>query len=184
MYIVSTIVKDKKENKVKEIIDLINPFIKHGAIILSSETRNFLSFFSPSPIKHCSFIFLENKKIFIIEICELGYKKTLLEDFLKYKDEFYIFYYKDLNIMNKTMNYIEKYKGKKYGFLNKDDQYCFKLIFSVYNDALNNKFKTMKEFIPVFVIMNKEFINSNSILLSKDFLPQCCIIKNKFIKFK
>lgn len=170
-------------NNVDKIIDLLNPYIKHGGIILSSESRNLLSFFSPSPIKHCSFFFLEKNDIFIIDICETGYKKRKFKDFLKYKDEFYIFYYKDLNAMNKSMNYIENYKDKAYGFINEDKQYCFKLIFSIYNDVYNKKFKSMKEFIPVFIILNKEFINSNSILLSKDFIPQCCIIKNKFITF-
>lgn len=180
MFLLSLKFINAERTNINNLIIKIKPFLLHGCIILSSNFNIIMSYISPSPIKHCSFCYIRNNKYYIIEISEKGFNITTLYDFLKTKPNIYIFYYKNIDIMNKTMQYIYDYKDKKYGFF-KDQEYCYKLLFDIYNNALGNIYNNISDFIPSFKILNTEYINSNSILCSKDFFMKCCIINNKFI---
>lgn len=169
-----------ERTNINDLIIKLKPFLLHGCIVLSSNFNIIMSYVSPSPIKHCSFCYIRNDKYYIIEISETGFNVLTLYDFLKCKLNIYIFYYKDIKIMSETMNYIYNYKDKKYGFF-KDQEYCYKLLFNIYNDVYGHIYNNISDFIPSFKILNTEYINSNSILVSKDFFMKCCIINNKFI---
>jgi hypothetical protein len=163
------------------LIEKLKPYLLHGAVILSTNFNVIASYISPSPIKHCSFCYIKDNKYYIIEISEKGFNVLTLYDFLKIKLNIYIFYYKDIEIMGKTMQYIFNYKDKKYGFF-KDQEYCYKLLFDIYNDTLGNIYKNINDFIPSFKIFNKEYINSNSLITSNNFYMKCCLIDDYFIK--
>lgn len=180
MFLLSLKFNNGERTNINELIIKLKPYLLHGCIVLSSNFNIIVSYISPSPIKHCSFCYIKDNNYYIIEISEHGFKISKLYDFLKIKLNIYIFYYKDLDIMKKTMDYIYNYKDKKYGFF-KEQEYCFKLLFDIYNDALGNIYKSINEFIPTFKILSTEYINSNSILASKNFLFKCCIIDNYFI---
>lgn len=180
MFLLSLKFNNGERTNINDLIIKIKPFLIHGCIVLSSNFNIIMSYVSPSPIKHCSFCYIRNDKYYIIEISEKGFNILTLYNFLKLKLNIYIFYYKDIKIMNKTMNYIYNYKDKKYGFF-KDQEYCYKLLFNIYNDVHGNIYNNISDFIPSFKILNTEYINSNSILLSKNFFMKCCIVNNKFI---
>lgn len=182
MYLFGLRINKKKPNHTDGLLEKIKPFLLQGSIILSSDFTVMSANFSPSPIKHCSFCQIENGNYYITEISEIGFKKIPISEFLKYKQDLYIFHYKDINLMSKSMDYIEKYKNKPYGFFSDSQEYCYKLVFTLYNDLYDNKFKKMSEFLPVFSgVGNIEYLNSNSIFKSKRFIGKCCIINNKFI---
>lgn len=174
----------KPNKKIQILFNKIKPFLKQGSIILSSNFNSNLALISPSSIKHCSFINIKDNKYYVVEMSEHGFAIKDIMDFLKTRQSIFLFEYIDIDIMEKTMNYIYNYKRKKYGFFGNDSEYCFKLIFDLYNTVYEGKFKKMSEFFPVFKILNLEYANSNSILKSKKFKPIICIINNIFIKFK
>lgn len=181
MFLLSLKFNYGERTNIDELIIKLKPFLLHGSIVLSSNFNIILSYISPSPIKHCSFCYIDkNKDYYIIEISEKGFNITTLYNFLKIKSNIYVLHYKDINIMKKTMKYIFKYKNKKYGFF-KDQEYCYKLLFDIYNDTLGNIYKNINDFIPSFKILNKEYINSNSLISSTNFIIKCCVIDDYFI---
>lgn len=178
MLLLSFRVRNRKPNNVIKYKNKIQKYLLSGCIILSS-TDNYMSYYlAPSPIKHCS-IYYNNK---IIEMTEFGFRIITLEEFLLYKDMIMVFYYKSPTIMRKTLNYVFKYQNMAYGFFSNNEQYCFKILYDIYNEALGYKFK-MQNFLPTFKIFNKNFINSNSFMLSENFFPACSIYKGFFISF-
>lgn len=177
------IIKLRTQKNILILFLKLKPYLKHGSIILVSNFQNITALISPTPIKHSAFCYIENDTYYAIEMSENGLKKTKFIDFLNRRNYICVFDYYDTNIMHKTMDYIYNYKDCSYGFFN-NNQYCFKIIFSIYNDALNKPYKNMSEFCPVFVFFGVEYVNSNSILKSQKFIPRCCVIENYFICFK
>lgn len=183
MFLLNLSLYNAERINVNNLIKKVKPYLKHGSIILSSNFNIVVSYISPTSIKHCSFCYIIGDNYHIIEISETGFRKTSLYDFIKSKTTIFILEYIDEKIMNQTMDYIFKYKDKKYGFLD-DQEYCYKLLFNLYNEVYNFKYKKISDFIPAFKILDKEYINSNSLISSKKFYPKCCIINNYFIKIK
>lgn len=178
----------RNRQDLEKIFSHLKPFLKHGTIVLTSNFQNLNSLLSPTPIKHSSFCYIENDIYYAVELSETSQlKKYPFIDFLKKRDTIFLFDYYDPVIMNKTMNYVFNYKNKKYGFFG-NSEYCYKLIFDVYNDVYekeyNKKYKNMSDFFPVINFFGLEYVNSNSILRSKKFVPTCCLINNMFIKMK
>lgn len=165
------------------IFSKLKPYLIHGALILVSKFSHYNTFISPTPVKHCGFCYIENNEYFVYEMNETGLKKQPILEFLKHRSTFFIFYYYDLDIMKQAVENVFYYKDVSYSVVDPKKQYCYKLIFDIYNIALNYKYKKMKGFFPVFQIFGQEFANSNSVFLSKKFIPQCAIINNFFIQF-
>lgn len=186
MYIFGNgILKEYKKENLLLIFNKLKPFLKHGTIILASNFQNSNALISPTIIKHSCFSYIEDNNYYIIEVSESSIlKKMPILDFLKKRDSIFLFDFYDKEKMNKTIDYIMNYKDFTYGFFGKNQNYCYKIIFDIYNDVSNNKYKKMSEFFPVFKIFGMEFVNSQSIMKSKKFIPTCCIIGNKFITFK
>lgn len=163
------------------LVKKIKPFLKHGGLLLVSNFKGKLAMISPSPIKHTGFLYLENNTWFVIEMTESSeLKKVLLEVFLQKRHSIFLFDFYDDTIMNKTMDYIFDYENFSYGMFG-DQQYCYKIIYTLYNRTMGNVYKKMSDFFPVFKIFGLEYSNSNSILQSKKFIPRCVVINNVFI---
>lgn len=180
--------KYRNESDIQKIFLLIKPFLKHGTIILTSNFQNLNALISPSGIKHSSFCYIEEDIYYVIELSNTSQlKKQNINEFLKKRDSLFLFDYYNSSIMNKTMNYILDYENVEYGFFGKSE-YCYKLIFNVYRDVYKNEYniiyKNMSEFFPVINFFGLEYVNSNSILKSKKFIPTCCVMNNIFLKFK
>lgn len=180
--------RSRNQHDLEKIFLCLKPYLKHGTIVLSSNFQNFSSLISPTPVKHSSFCYIENGVYYIVEISDrTKLKKHSFIEFLRKRDTVILFDYYDINIMNKTMNYIFNYKDKKYGFFG-NKEYCYKLIFEVYRDVYekeyNKKCENMSDFFPVINFFGMECVNSNSIFQSKKFIPTCCLINNIFIKMK
>lgn len=180
--------KSRNKEDLERLFLLLKPYLYHGSILLTSTFENFSSLFSPTPIKHSSFCYIENNEYYMIEISNSSkLKKEDVLTFLEKKDTIFIFNYYDIEIMKKTMDYIFNYKDVDYGFFGKRT-YCYKLIFEVYRDVYryhyNIEYKKMSDFIPVINFFGLEYINANSILNSKKFICNCCFIHNRFITFE
>lgn len=166
------------------IVKKIKPYLKHGGLLLVSNFKGKLALISPTPIKHTGFLYLENNTWFVIEMTETSeLKKVSLEIFLQKRQSIFLFDFYDIKIMKTTMNYIFDYKDFSYGMFG-DQQYCYKIIYTLYNKAMGNVYKKMSDFFPVFKIFGLEFSNSNSILRSKKFIPQCAVINQVLVRFK
>lgn len=179
----------RQKNDLEKIFLCLKPYLKHGTVILTSNFQNFNSLFSPTPVKHSSFCYIEDGEYYAIEITDTSkLKKHPFLDFLKKRDTIILFNYYDPIIMNKTMNYIFNYKNKSYGFFGKNTEYCYKLIFDLYRDVYekeyNKKYVKMSDFFPVINFFGLEYVNSNSIFRSKKFVPTCCLFDNIFVKIK
>lgn len=175
------LVRERSENNIQELLKKIKPFLKHGTIILTSNFQNILALLSPTKIKHCSFCYIRDDKKYIVEVNEnsklMVYEPEIF--FLK-KDSIFLFDYYDKSVMERSMDFFFDYKNFHYGFFGKDN-YCYKIIFDIYNDVYGKKFKKMSDFFPAFQIFGLEFANSNSITNSKRFLLTSCVIKNCFV---
>lgn len=183
MYLLSSKIKSSLNNNSKIIIEKIKPFLLHGTIILTSNFSTIASLISPSPIKHCSFCLIENGIYYAVEISEKGFTKRTLEEFFINRGVIVLFHYYDLKVMNECVDVIYEYQDQSYGFL-KDNQYCFKIVFTLYNRYFGYPYKKMSEFIPVFTFLGNEFVNANSFFKSKTFIPKCYISSNKYIEFE
>lgn len=183
MFLLNLSFYNSERININNLIIKLKPYLKHGSIILSSNFNIIISYISPTSIKHCSFCYIISNEYYIIEISESGFRQLTLYDFIKSKTTIFVLEYIDEQIMNKTMDFIFKYKNKKYGFF-KDQEYCYKFLFNLYNEAYNFKYKNISDFVPSFKILGNEYINSNSLISSKKFYPKCCVINNYFIKIK
>lgn len=177
MFIINRSYKKFIKKDPTPVYNKIKPFLKHGAIVLSNQT-NIISFlFSPTIIKHCGFIYIKNNNEYVVSMTESGFLETPILEYITMKDEIFIFYFRDLDIMKQSMNSIYDYQDYTYGF-SKDTMYCFKLLIYLYRDLIN-----IDEEINFFKVGGYEFINANSIIESKSFLPICFLIRDIFIDF-
>lgn len=171
----------------KETIDIyinrLTPFLNHGSILLVSNFQNMLALISPTQVKHTGFVYKTDQGISIIELNEHSELKIVtLYDFLKTRSTVFVVDYYDKELMSKTMNYIFDYKDVRYGFFSDEQEYCYKIIYTLYNKALGGTYKKMSDFWPVFKLFGGEFANSKSIFLSRKFKVICGIVNGVFFK--
>lgn len=174
----------RTDKNVKEMLSKIYPYLNHGTIILTSNFQNILALISPTSIKHCSFCYIKDNVKYIVEVNENSKLMVYTPEFFFLKKEsVFLFDYYDKEIMYKSMDYFFNYKNFRYGFFG-NDNYCYKIVFDIYNDAHDKKFKKMSDFFPVFKFFGLEFVNSHSITNSKRFIFTCSVIKNCFLNNK